>query len=187
MKKIVSLILAALLLFAFTAVAEQEAQEGPQTYEWSKYEQIAELMGAEGNWATYGQFSLKLWIPAGYEQAPDDQISEDYKSQGYIDLFGSDDHPLAIGVQFTNLGEGLENAEDLYNNIDASKYDAPTLTKVNNYNALLLTENNGENMTVCIGAGDGDFLMIHYFHMNADEWSTGRAVVSMASIQRTEE
>ena len=90
-------------------------------------------------------------------------------------------------MQFTNLGEGLENAEDLYNNIDASKYDAPTLTKVNNYNALLLTENNGENMTVCIGAGDGDFLMIHYFHMNADEWSTGRAVVSMASIQRTEE
>ena len=33
MKKIVSLILAALLLFAFTAVAEQESQQAePQTY-----------------------------------------------------------------------------------------------------------------------------------------------------------
>ena len=184
MKKIISLILAAMLLCAFAAVAEEE---GPQTYEWAKYEQLADLMGAEGNWATYDQFNLKMWIPAEFEQAPEDAIDDDLKSQGYIDLFGSDDYAMQIGVQFTNLGEGLETAEDLYNIIDASQYDAPTLTMVNNYNVLLLTENNAENMTVCIGAGDGDFLMVHYFNMNADQWCMDRSALSMASIQSSEE
>ena len=47
-----------------------------------------------------------------------------------------------------------------------------------------LTENNGENLIVCIGAGGGDFLMVHYFHMNADKWCTDRAALSMASIQQ---
>ena len=65
MKKIVSLILAALLLFAFTAVAEQETQQAkPQTYSWDQFSKVAELMGAEGNWATYDQFNLTMWIPA---------------------------------------------------------------------------------------------------------------------------
>ena len=56
MKKIISLIVAAMLLLTFTAVAEEE---GTQTYSWEEYEQLAKLMGAEGNFATYSQFNLK--------------------------------------------------------------------------------------------------------------------------------
>ena len=185
MKKIVSLILAALLLLTFTAMAEQEAQEGPQTYSWEQFGPLADQMGAEGNWATYDQFKLKLWIPAEFIQADSEKMNENDKAAGYIDFFGNDEYPLEIGVQFTNVGEDIDTVEDLLNAIDASKYDAPTLTKINTYDVLLLSENQGENLIVCIGGGSGDFLMIHYFHMNADQWSTDRAAISMASIQDT--
>lgn len=189
MKKLLSLILAAALLFTFTAFAEQEtqqdAQQEPQTYDWSKYKSVAELMGAEGNWATYDQFNLTMWIPAEFVQTPDEEMPEDLKSEGYIDLFGSDDYKLAIGVQHKFYDEEIDTVADLANAIDASQYDAPTLTKVNTYDVLLLTENQGENMTVCIGGGKGEFLLFHYFNMNADEWCTGRAAISMASIQDT--
>ncbi len=184
MKKIVSLILAAMLLFAVTAVAEESET---QTYSWEEYEKLAEKMGAEGNWATYSQFNLKIWIPEEFIQADGEKIEENDKAAGFIDFFGNDEYPLEIGVQFTNVGEGIETAADLLDNLNRELYDAPTLTRVNNYNALLMTENNGEHMIVAIGAGDGDFLMIHYFHMNADEWCMDRAVLSMASIQSTEE
>ena len=184
MKKIVSLILAALLLFAFTAVAEQETQQAePQTYSWDQFSKVAELMGAEGNWATYDQFNLTMWIPAEFVQTPDDEIPEDFKSQGYIDLFGSNDHELAIGVQHAFYDEEIDTVADLADNIDASQYDAPTLTRINTYDVLLLTENQGENLSVCISGGKGEFLVFHYFHMNADQWSTDRAAISMASIQ----
>ena len=194
MKRIVSLILAALLLFAFTAVAEQEpaqeaaanqettAQEGPQTYSWDQYQKVAELMGAEGNFCDYKQFSLKMWIPKELIQA--ENINEKDVAAGYIDFFGNDEYALEIGVQFTNVGENINTVADLMDVIDREKYDAPTLTRINQYNALLLTENNGENLIVCIGAGGGDFLMVHYFHMNADKWCTDRAALSMASIQQ---
>ena len=200
MKKIVSLILAALLLFAFTAVAEQETehetqqepqqetqqetqQAEPQTYSWDQFSQMAELMGAEGNWATYDQFNLKMWIPAEFVQTPDDEMPENLKSQGYIDLFGSNDYELAIGVQHSFYDEEVDTVADLADIIDASQYDAPTLTKINNYDVLLLTENQGENLDVCIGGGKGEFLIFHYFHMNADQWCMDRAAISMASIQ----
>ena len=114
MKKIISLILAAMLLCAFAAVAEEE---GPQTYEWSKYQSMAELMGAEGNWATYDQFNLTMWIPAEFVQTPDEDMPEDFKSQGYIDLFGSNDYELAIGVQHAFYDESIDTVEDLANGI----------------------------------------------------------------------
>ena len=144
---------------------------------------MAELMGAEGNWATYDQFNLKMWIPAEFVQTPDDEMPENLKSQGYIDLFGSNDYELAIGVQHSFYDEEVDTVADLADIIDASQYDAPTLTKINNYDVLLLTENQGENLDVCIGGGKGEFLIFHYFHMNADQWSTDRAAISMASIQ----
>ena len=181
MKKIISLIVAAILLLTFTAVAEEE---GTQTYSWEEYEQLAKLMGAEGNFATYSQFNLKMWIPAEFEQA--ETIEEDQSAAGYIDFFGSDEHPLAIGVQFTNVGEGIETVEDLLDSLDKEQYDAPTLTRINSYNVLLLTENGGENLIVAISAGDGDFLLIHYFNMNKEQWGMDRSVISMASIQSIE-
>lgn len=58
----------------------------------------------------------------------------------------------------------------------------PPSTRVNNYNALLLTENNGEHMIVAIDASDGDFLMVHRYYMNADQWCMDWVVLSMASI-----
>ena len=202
MKKIVSLILAALLLFAFTAVAEQETQQEaqpeaqqetqqetqqaePQTYSWDQFSQMAELMGAEGNWATYDQFNLTMWIPAEFEQTPDEEMPENFKSEGYIDLFGSNDYQLAIGVQHAFLDESIDTVADLANNIDTSVYQGATLTKVNTYDVLMAVENEGENLVVFIGGGKGEFLVFHYFHVNADEWSSGRALISMASIQDT--
>lgn len=200
MKKFLSLILAAALLFTFTAFAEQETQDAPQdaqqetqqdapqepqTYDWSKYKSVAELMGAEGNWATYDQFNLTMWIPAEFVQTPDEEMPENLKSEGYIDLFGSNDYQLAIGVQHAFLDESIDTVADLANNIDTSVYQGATLTKVNTYDVLMAVENEGENLVVFIGGGKGEFLVFHYFHVNADEWSSGRALISMASIQDT--
>ena len=89
-------------------------------------------------------------------------------------------------MQFTNVGEGIETVEDLLDSLDKEQYDAPTLTRINSYNVLLLTENGGENLIVAISAGDGDFLLIHYFNMNKEQWGMDRSVISMASIQSTE-
>ena len=142
-------------------------------------------MGAEGNWATYDQFNLTMWIPAEFVQTPDDEMPEDFKSQGYIDLFGSNDYQLAIGVQHAFYDESIDTVADLADNLDTSAYQGATLTKINSYDVLMMVENEGENLLVCICGGKGEFLVFHYFHVNADEWASGRALISLASIQDT--
>ena len=119
------------------------------------------------------------WIQA-------DKLNDKDAANGFIDFFGNDEYPLEIGVQYMKLDEDIDTVEDLLEIINKDEYDAPTLARINPYDALLLTNNGGEHMIVALAGGGGLFVLVHYYKMNADQWCIDRTALSMASIQPIE-
>ena len=158
--------------------------EGVQTYSWDEFQNYAQLMGAEGHFYNYDQFSLQMFVPGALSQT---EVSEENAAQGILDIFQGEEHSLQIVTQYSFIGEGLETVDDLLNALDEETFDFANTTKINPYNALLVSRDDGQTLVVAISADGGYFFQVTYHNMGEEQWNTDMTALSMASIQPMDE
>lgn len=120
MKKVFA-ILMALCLFVGVALAE-----GTATLSWEDFEPILEAGGVTGQFYTFDQIAVKIWLPDGMNAV---ELSEDDIANGYIGYYMPDDQSGAVAVQYVDVnGMSLEEyAEYLANEAGATDIETGTV------------------------------------------------------------
>ena len=110
-------ILMALCLFVGVAMAE-----GTASLNWSDFEPILEQAGITGQFYTFDQIAVKIWLPDGMNAV---ELSEDDIANGYIGYYQPEDQSGAVAVMYVDVnGMSLdEYADYLSNNADVDEVD----------------------------------------------------------------
>ena len=110
MKKIVCVLMALCLMLTATA-AMAEA-----TLNWSDFEPILSESGVNGEFVTFDQVAVKIWIPEGMNAA---ELAQEDIDKGFIAYFMPEDQSAALSVVYVDtdsmtleeFGENLANME----------------------------------------------------------------------------
>ena len=99
MKKIFALLTALCCLFSFAAMAEE--------INWADIEPTIAASGVEGNFVTFDEISVKIWLPSDLKPV---ELSDDDKAQGYIGYFQDDNQEATVAVSYVDMnGMSLED------------------------------------------------------------------------------
>ena len=186
MKKLITLILAALIVLGCTAVASAEQV---QTLElnWEDFE--AEIESSEemkaawsGDFVTMDEIAMKLYIPASFEQV---ELTDEDREAGYIAYFTMAEDK-GIGIQYVDVG-GMSLEEYAQRLTEEYGYEC-TNAVVNGLPALgySFTEDDRETAVLAFATEKGYLLEISFAPTN-DEGFSAVATVLMASVQAAEE
>ena len=93
MKKIVCVLMALCLMLAATA-AMAEA-----TLNWSDFEPILSESGVNGEFVTFDQVAVKIWIPEGMNAA---ELTQEDIDKGFIGYFAPEDQSASLSVVYVN-------------------------------------------------------------------------------------
>ncbi len=93
MKKIVCVLMALCLMLAATA-AMAEA-----TLNWSDFEPILSESGVNGEFVTFDQVAVKIWIPEGMNAA---ELTQEDIDKGFIGYFAPEDQSAALSVVYVD-------------------------------------------------------------------------------------
>lgn len=120
MKKVFA-ILMALCLFVGVAMAE-----GTASLNWSDFEPILEQAGITGQFYTFDQIAVKIWLPDGMNAV---ELSEDDIANGYIGYYQPEDQSGAVAVMYVDVnGMSLEEyAQYLTNEAGATEVEVGTV------------------------------------------------------------
>ena len=185
MKKLITLILAALMVLGCAAVASAEEV---QTLELNWEDIAKEIEASEeskatlsGDFVTMEEIALKIYIPAAFEQA---ELTDEDREAGYIAYFAMGED-MGVGVQYVDAGGiSLEKYAQLltdeygYECVDAVVNGLPAL-------AYSFTEDDRETAVLAFATEMGYILEIAFAPTN-DEGFAAVAAVLMASVQAAE-
>ncbi len=106
MKKFLAVVLA-LCLMMTVALAEES-----NTINWEDIEPALEAGGVTGQFYTFDEISIKMWLPDGINAT---ELTDEDKANGYIGYFMPDDQSGAVAVMYVDVqGMTLEQyAEQL--------------------------------------------------------------------------
>lgn len=101
MKKLLSVIMALCLMMSVAL-----AEEAP-ALSWSDFEPALEAGGVTGQFYTFDEIAIKIWMPDGINPV---ELTEDDVANGYIGYFAADDNSAAVSVVYVDLqGMSLED------------------------------------------------------------------------------
>lgn len=109
MKKLLCVVMALCLMM--TAALAEEA-----TLNWADFEPILEESGVAGEFVTFDEIAVKIWIPEGMNAV---ELSEEDVEQGFIGCFAPDDQSAQLSVVYADVsgmtleeyGETLSSTE----------------------------------------------------------------------------
>ncbi len=100
MKKLLALIVA-LMMLATVAFAE-----AAPALNWSDFEPALEAGGVTGQFYTFDQIAIKIWLPDGMNAV---ELTDEDKEAGYIGYYMPDDQSAAVAVMYVDVnGMSLE-------------------------------------------------------------------------------
>ncbi|MBQ6375110.1 MAG: hypothetical protein IJJ45_11580 [Clostridia bacterium] len=116
MKKILAIAVA--LLMMMTAALAEEAVE----LNWEDVEPVLEAAGVDGDFYTFDDVNIEMWIPEGLESV---ELSDADVEKGYIGYFMPEDQSAVVAVMYVDVnGMSLEEYADyLSNNADVDEVD----------------------------------------------------------------
>ena len=169
MKKLIALIMVlAVALFATGALAENAVN-------WSDIE--AQVEGIEGDFYTFDEISVQIWVPAVLENI---ELGQEDVDAGYIGYFQAADGSAAVGVQYVNVdGMSLEDYAAALPEYGASEIEMGTVNGLPCV-SYTLPESDAGAAAFATEAG-------YIFEVSAapisDEGFASLAAIIMASIQ----
>ena len=100
MKKLLSIVM--ILCLTMSAALAEEA-----VLNWSDFEPILEQAGVTGEFQTFDEIAVKIWLPDGLNAV---ELSDEDKSQGYIGYYMPEDESAAVAVMYVDVsGMSLED------------------------------------------------------------------------------
>ena len=113
MKKLFA-ILMALCLFVSGAALAEAAEE----VNWSDVAEVIEASGVNGDFHTFDEIAVKIWIPEGLEPV---ELTQEDVDAGYIGYFQNEEAALAVvyvdvdGASIEDYANSLAGMEDVEN------------------------------------------------------------------------
>lgn len=99
MKKLLTVIVA-LMLLASAAIAEAPALS------WSDFEPVLEAGGVTGQFYTFDEIAIKIWLPDGMNAV---ELTDEDKANGYIGYYMPEDQSATVAVMYVDVnGMSLE-------------------------------------------------------------------------------
>lgn len=120
MKKLLCVVMA-LCLMATCALAEETP-----ALNWSDFEPALEAGGVTGDFYTFDDVAVKIWLPEGMNSV---ELTEEDVQNGYIGYFMPDDESAAVAVVYVDInGMSLEDyANYLSNEAGATEIEMGTV------------------------------------------------------------
>ena len=110
MKKFLAILMTLVLALAIpTALAEDVP-----ALNWSDFEPILEAGGVAGEFHSFDEVAVKIWLPEGFNPV---ELSQEDKDAGYIGYFMPEDQSATVAIMYVNM-EGMtidDYAETLSN------------------------------------------------------------------------
>ena len=96
MKKLLC-VLMALCLMMSAALAEEAVE-----LNWSDFEPILEAGGVTGQFYTFDEVAVKMWVPDGLEPV---ELSEEDVAKGFIGYFAPEDGSAAVSIVYVDIND----------------------------------------------------------------------------------
>ena len=122
MKKFLATVLALVLALTLTAAMAETTPE----LNWSDYEPILEAGGVTGQFYTFDEVSVKLWLPDGLNPV---ELTQEDKDAGYIGYFMPEDQSGTVAIMYVNV-DGMtidEYADSLSKMEDVTQVEKATV------------------------------------------------------------
>ena len=95
MKKFLCVVMALCLMLSATAVLAEEAP----ALNWEDFEPIMEASGVTGEFVTFDEVAVKIWIPEGMNAA---ELTQEDIDKGFIGYFAPEDQSASLSVVYVN-------------------------------------------------------------------------------------
>ena len=165
MKKLFALVLALCLLCGCTALADNEIT-------WEQVEPLLENSGVNGNFYTFEQIAVAIFIPEGLESA-------ELPNDSYIGYFAAEDGS-AVAVQYVNVeGMTLEAYTEALPGVGATEIETGT---VNGLPCVTYEMPANKTMNIAFTTEAGYILEVVVGPVEDDNAKTAAGII-MASIQ----
>ena len=164
------------------SVAEStESVAEPVEVNWSDIEPAVKELGIEGDFVTFDEIALKMWMPTVL--APTELTDED-KENGYIGYFQTEDESAAVAVVYVDVnGATLEEYQTLLAE-DETVSELETCS-LNGLNALSYKIEDTDSASVAFDTEKGYILEVTFAPIS-DEGFEQVASIITASIQPEE-
>jgi hypothetical protein len=165
MKKLFALVLALCLLCGCTALADN-------TIAWEEVEPLLETSGVNGNFQTFDQIAVALFIPEGLQEV-------DLPDDSYIGYYAAEDGS-AVAVQYVNVeGMDLETYTAALPGVGATEIETGT---VNGLPCVTYAVPANKTMNIAFTTEAGYILEVAIGPVEDDNAKTAAGII-MASIQ----
>lgn len=100
MKKLLAVVVMLCMVSCFAL-----AEEAPEL-NWSDFEPILEAGGVTGEFYTFDEIAVKIWVPGGLDPV---ELTEEDVANGYIGYFAAEDQSAAMAIMYVDVqGMSLE-------------------------------------------------------------------------------
>ena len=148
MKKILAILM---LLCVFATAALAEVAE----VNWSDVEPILEASGVEGEFRTFDEVAVKIWLPA--EMQPS-ELTDDDKEQGFIAHFTDAEQSAQVSVVYVDVnGMSLEDYAAYLPEVGAENVE---MEIINGLQAVEYTLPEQDSLSVAFASDSGSILEI---------------------------
>lgn len=179
MKKTAALLLSLCMLLTF-ACALAEASPAANEINWSDVEPQITEAGWQGDFVTFDEIAVKLWVPAAM---PAVELTDDNRAMGLIGCFATQDGSASVGVQYTDIaGMSLEDFAAKLTETGAA--DAATGI-INGLPVLTYALPADDSACVALTTESGYLFQVIFAPMS-DEGFSSVASIMMASLQAEE-
>ena len=179
-----TLAMAASFVFGGTSVFAEAAEEpAAETTElnWSDVEGQIEESGIEGEFVTFDQIAMKVWVPSVLKEV---ELTEEDVEKGYIGYYATDDQAAAMAIVYVNVdGMDLDTYQEQLSEDEDVKN--PARMVINGYDCLNydLASNDSTNIAFATEMGA---ILEFTFSPISDEGFSATAALMAASIQPAE-
>ena len=172
MKKIIALLTLLCLLLTATALAEE--------VNWADIEPTISAYGLEGDFVTFDEVAVKIWIPSSMQQL---ELTEEDVEQGFIAYFLDDDETAQISVVYVDTdGMSLTDYADQLPEYGATDIAIET---INGLDAVTYTVTETDSLSVAFTTQKGYILEITMAPISVEGADIAWGIVG-SSIQAAE-
>jgi hypothetical protein len=185
MKKLLAVSLAAVMTLSLscTAFADEEAAADITDFEWIAMKAVLDQSGIDGNFVSFDDAGMKVWIPDLYEETEltDEDIENEYLGW-YISEEQDDGVVGQIGIGLYDMG--ADSIDEYIDGLKEAGYDTAESVTVNGMDGALhfINEDGYDAVLLGVMGEDGRIFEVAVHPISTEEY-TAVAYAILSSIQ----
>ena len=180
---LLAMTMATSMIFSASAVWADAEEEAPAAVElnWSDFEQSVEESEMTGDFVTFDEIAVKMWVPTALQQV---ELTDEDTEAGYIGYFMTEDESAAVAVMYVDVdGMDLDAYKEYLEGVGATSITDVTLNGLPGV-GYDLAENDSSSFAFTTEMG---YILEVTFSPVSDEGFSSIVTIMAASIQAAED